>query len=246
VAEQFGTLVALHPGRIDLGLGRAAGADHLTTVAVRGGAEPPPDDDFPRQLAELLGFFNGTFSDGHPYREITATPGLGYQPALWLLGSSTYSADVAGWLGLPFSFAHHFSPANTLPALARYRASFRPSATLSEPYAMVAVSVIVGDDDDHAVWLSGPSRLSFVRRRTGRAARLASPEEAAGYRYSPREFELLRTWATSSVVGGPERVRAELLDLTTRTGASELMVLTSVHGQADRLASYERLLAASP
>jgi luciferase family oxidoreductase group 1 len=241
VAEQFGMLEALHPGRIDLGIGRAPGTDPVTAHALRRTAEGISADEFPRQLGELLAFFNGTFPETHPYHAITATPGLGYQPALWLLGSSDYSAEVAGLLGLPFSFAHHFSAQNTLPALARYRASFRPSPTLAEPYALVAVSVIVGEDDAHAEWLAGPARLSFVRRRTGRPARMSTPEEAADYHYTPMESELLRGWGTSSIVGGPAKVRAGLDELAGRTGAQELMVLTSVHGHADRVASYERL-----
>jgi luciferase family oxidoreductase group 1 len=139
VAEQFGMLEALHPGRIDLGIGRAPGTDPVTAHALRRTAEGLSADEFPQQLGELLAFFNGTFPDAHPYRKITAVPGLGYQPALWLLGSSDYSAQVAGILGLPFSFAHHFSAENTMPALAAYRAAFQPSEALAEPYAMVAV-----------------------------------------------------------------------------------------------------------
>ena len=243
VAEQFGMLEALHPGRIDLGIGRAPGTDPVTAHALRRSAEGISADEFPQQLGELLAFFNGTFPDTHPYRKVTAVPGLGNQPALWLLGSSDYSAQVAGILGLPFSFAHHFSARNTLPALAAYRAGFRPSESLATPYAMVAVAVIVGEDDDHADWLAAPSRLSMVRRRTGQPARLVSPEDAAAYQYTPMEREVLRATATesSSVVGGPEKVRRDLLDLAARTGAQELMILTSTFGHKDRLRSYELL-----
>jgi luciferase family oxidoreductase group 1 len=245
VAEQFGMLEALHPGRIDLGIGRAPGTDPVTAHALRRQADAISADEFPQQLGELLAFFNGTFPDNHPYKAITATPGLGYQPALWLLGSSDYSAEVAGLLGLPFSFAHHFSAENTMPALARYRASFRPSATLSEPYALIAVSVIVGEDDDRADWLAGPSRLSFVRRRTGRPSRMSSPEEAAEYHFTPMESELLRSWGSTSVVGGPDNVRRELEALAERTGVQELMILTSTYRNEDRLRSYELLAEAA-
>ena len=245
VAEQFGMLEALHPGRIDLGIGRAPGTDPVTAHALRRRAEGLSADEFPQQLGELLAFFNGTFPETHPYRKVTAVPGLGHQPAVWLLGSSDYSAQVAGILGLPFSFAHHFSAANTMPALAAYRSEFRPSETLAEPYAMVAVSVIVGEDDEHADWLAGPSRLSMVRRRTGQPARLVSPEDAAAYTYTPMEGEVLRALraegSSSAVVGGPETVRRELLALAERTGADELMVLTSTFGHKDRLRSYELL-----
>ncbi|HVF32379.1 MAG TPA: LLM class flavin-dependent oxidoreductase [Acidimicrobiales bacterium] len=248
VAEQFGMLEALHPGRIDLGIGRAPGTDPVTAHALRRRAEALSADEFPQQLGELLAFFNGTFPDTHPYRNVTAVPGLGYQPALWLLGSSDYSAQVAGLLGLPFSFAHHFSAANTEPALAAYREAFQPSEVLTAPYAMVAVSVIVGEDDGHAAWLAGPSRLSMVRRRTGQPARLVSPEDAAAYSYTPMEREVLRSTVaeTSSVVGGPDEVRARLLELTARTGADELMILTSTFGHKDRLRSYELLREAFP
>ena len=241
VAEQFGMLEALHPDRIDLGIGRAPGTDPVTAHALRRSAEGVSADEFPRQLGELLAFFNGTFPETHPYHAITATPGLGYQPAIWLLGSSDYSAEVAGLLGLPFSFAHHFSAENTLPALARYRATFRPSDTLAEPFASIGVSVIVGESDEHADWLAGPAKLSFVRRRTGRPARLSTPEEAAEYQFTPMESQLLRSWGTSSIAGGPETVRRELAALAERTGVQELMILTTVHGHADRLRSYERL-----
>jgi luciferase family oxidoreductase group 1 len=243
VAEQFGMLEALHPGRIDLGIGRAPGTDPVTAHALRRTAEGLSADEFPQQLGELLAFFGGTFPETHPYRKITAVPGLGQSPAIWLLGSSDYSAQVAGILGLPFSFAHHFSSRNTLPALAAYRAEFRPSDVLSAPYAMIAVSVIVGEDDDHADWLAGPSRLSMVRRRTGQPARLVSPDDAAAYTYTPMEREVLRSVAaeSSSIVGGPDKVRRELLELADRTAVQELMILTSTFDQKDRLRSYERL-----
>ena len=241
VAEQFGMLEALHPGRIDLGIGRAPGTDPVTAHALRRSAEGISADEFPRQLGELLAFFNGTFAETHPYSKITATPGLGYQPAIWLLGSSDYGAEVAGLLGLPYSFAHHFAAGNTEAALDVYRRAFRPSDALAAPYASIGVSVIVGEDDAHADWLAGPSRLSFVRRRTGKPSRLSTPEEAAGYQYTPMESQLLRSREFASIVGGPDKVRRELEALAQRTGVQEILVLTSVHGQADRLASYERL-----
>src|SRR5579871_1340249 len=134
VAEQFGMLEALHPGRIDLGIGRAPGTDQATAAALRHRGP----DEFPRQLTDLLGFFTGQWPTGHPLATVHAVPGEGNGPDMWLLGSSGYSAQVAGTLGLPFAFAHHFMPANTLPALELYRESFRPSETLAEPYAMVA------------------------------------------------------------------------------------------------------------
>src|SRR5690242_5671172 len=136
VAEQFGMLEALHPGRIDLGIGRAPGTDQLTASALRRTPEISADG-FPQDLGELIAFFYGTFPEHHPYARITAVPARDNVPELWLLGSSGYSAQVAGMLGLPFAFAHHFMPANTLPALAIYRQHFRPSAYLAQPYVMI-------------------------------------------------------------------------------------------------------------
>ena len=233
VAEQFGMLEALHPGRIDLGLGRAPGTDPVTAAALRRSAAALGADDFPAQLRDLLAFFDGT----HP--QITAVPGRGYRPALWMLGSSDYSAQVAGLLGLPFSFAHHFASANTDAAVATYRATFRPSATLEQPYVMLGVPVICAEDHDRARWLSGPSSLGFVRLRQGRPTPLPTPEEAAEYVFTPFERELLRSWTAPLIVGDPDGVRAGLDDLAARTGADELMVTTMVHGPADRLRSYE-------
>ncbi len=132
---------------------------------------------FPEELADLIGFFTG----GDPRARITARPGSGDMPAIWLLGSSGYSAQLAGLLGLPFSFAHHFSAANTVPALALYRQNFRPSRWLERPYAMVAVSAICADTDERAQWLSGPAALSFLRLRAGMPRPLATPDEAAAY-----------------------------------------------------------------
>ena len=239
VAEQFGMLEALHPGRVDLGIGRAPGTDQLTARALRRTDASFTEDEFPAQLVELLGYFSGRFPEGHPFRHITAVPGLGYSPAIWLLGSSDYSANVAGVLGLPFSFAHHFAARGTDAAVAAYRAAFRPSADLDEPYVMLGVTVICADTDDQAEWLSGSNRLSFVRLRTGRPGRFPSPEAAAAYQYSPIELETARSWTGSHIVGSPERVRKELLELADRTGADELMITTMVHSHADRLRSYE-------
>jgi luciferase family oxidoreductase group 1 len=242
VAEQFGMLEALHPGRVDLGLGRAPGTDQVTALALRRSRDRIAVDDFDSQLAELLGYFNGDIPEDHPFSRITATPGRGYQPAIWLLGSSDYSAILAGRLGLPFSFAHHFAGGNTDAAVAAYRDAFRPSAVLAEPYLMLGVAVICAETDARADWLAGPSRLAMVRLRTGRPGRYPTPEEAAEYHFTPAEREVAKGWGRSSVIGGPDRVRAGLDELVSRTGADELMITTMVHGHADRLESY-RLVA---
>jgi luciferase family oxidoreductase group 1 len=234
VAEQFGTLEAMHPGRIDLGIGRAPGTDPVTAAALRRlDVDRLGVDDFPEQLRDLLAYFDGS----HP--RIVAVPGRGYRPALWMLGSSDYSAQVAGVLGLPFSFAHHFAAANTLAAVEAYRASFRPSAELPEPYVMLGVPVICADTDERAQWLAGPSRLSFVRLRQGRPSPLPTPEAAGEYVFTPMEREIARSWMSPLVAGSPSTVAAGLEVLVARTRADELMVTTMVHGHADRLRSYE-------
>ncbi|MBA2545967.1 MAG: LLM class flavin-dependent oxidoreductase [Solirubrobacterales bacterium] len=239
VAEQFGTLVGLHPGRIDLGIGRAPGTDRITASALRRSPDPISVEDFPQSLGELLGFFDESFyPEGHPYREITATPGQGMRPEVWLLGSSDYSAQAAGTLGLPFSFAHHFSPRNTVPAMKVYRESFKPSKWLDEPHGMVACAVICAPDDDEARYLAGPSRLSFARLRQGRPGRFPTPEEAASHKFSAQEEASVKSVSGSAVIGGPEKVREGLNDLAERTGAQELMLTTMVYAQEHRLRSY--------
>ena len=242
VAEQFGMLEALHPGRIDLGIGRAPGTDGLTARALRRSPGALAVDDFPDQLVELMGYFTGELPAGHPYATITATPGLGHRPALWLLGSSDYSAQAAGMLGLPFSFAHHFAAANTEPAVRAYRAAFRPSADLAAPYLMLGVSVVCAETDEEARWLAGSGALAFLRLRTGRPGRYPTPEEAAEYRFTPHEREAIKSWTSSHIVGDPAAVRARLAELADQHGADELMITTLTHSPDARLASY-RLVA---
>ena len=232
VAEQFGMLEALHPGRIDLGLGRAPGTDQVTAAALRRGPTQA-EDGFPTQLRELLSYFDGT----HP--QITAVPAEGHRPALWMLGSSDYSATVAGHLGVPFSFAHHFASTNTASALAVYRESFRPSAWLEQPYAMIGVPVVCADTTEHAEYLAMPSALSFTRLRMGRPIQLASPEELVDHEWSPMEETLLRSWRGPQVIGDPGSVRDQLDELVDRFRVQELMITTMTHGHVDRLHSYD-------
>jgi luciferase family oxidoreductase group 1 len=232
VAEQFGMLEALHPGRIDLGIGRAPGTDQITARALRRSFDPAADD-LPAQLQELLAYFSGAVP------RITAVPGAGNRPAIWLLGSSDFSARLAAELGLPFSFAHHFMPQNTVPALEIYRRHFTPSATLAEPYAMVGVAVVCAETDEQARWLHGPAKLSFLRLRTGRPSTFPSPEEADAHEYSPEERSFVESWTASHVVGSPTAVRAGLLELQQRTVADELILTTNMYDHADRLRSYE-------
>jgi luciferase family oxidoreductase group 1 len=239
VAEQFGMLEALHPGRIDLGIGRAPGTDQVTATALRRSPEALSPDDFPEQLMDLLGFFTGRWPEGHPFVRITAVPGRGQQPEMWLLGSSGYSAQVAGLLGLPFAFAHHFSPANTLPALALYREHFRPSEMLDHPYAMVAAAVICADTDERARFLAGSGVLSFLRLRSGRPGPMPSPEEAAAYPYNELERAFVADRQATQILGAQETVRRGLADLLAATAADELMLTTMTFDPADRLRSFE-------
>jgi luciferase family oxidoreductase group 1 len=241
VAEQFGMLQALHPGRIDLGIGRAPGTDQATARALRH-AGP---DDFPQQLTDLVGFFTGEWPENHPYQKVHAYPGEGDAPDLWLLGSSGYSAQVAGALGIPFAFAHHFMPQNTLPALDLYRESFRPSPALKEPYAMIAAGVTCAETDERAKFLAGASGLSFLRLRTGRPGRVPAPEEAAAYPYSDLERSFISDRQSTQHIGAPEAVVSGLEDLVKRSGVNELMLTTQTHDPADRLRSFELVAQAA-
>ncbi|MEU3513198.1 LLM class flavin-dependent oxidoreductase [Streptomyces longwoodensis] len=251
IAEQFGTLEALAPHRVDLGLGRAPGTDGATAAALRRtdtlneGA-----DDFPQQLAELTRFLDDDFPDGHPYRRIHAVPGpvqatspggvqSRHRPPVWLLGSSGFSARLAGLLGLPFAFAHHFSAQNTIPALDLYRESFRPSALLDAPYALIGVSALAADDPEEARRQVLATGLNMVRLRTGRPGLFPDPREAEAYEFSPMEREFLTSWTANIVHGTADEVRAGLDDLQKRTGADELMPTTHAHRGELRLRSYE-------
>ncbi|THA81819.1 LLM class flavin-dependent oxidoreductase [Streptomyces sp. A0592] len=243
VAEQFGTLEALAPGRIDLGLGRAPGTDGRTAAALRGpGRLEEGADDFPRRLAELTRFLDDDFPDGHPYARVHAVPGpvqgpVG-RPPLWLLGSSGFSARLAGELGLPFAYAHHFSAAGTLPALDLYRESFRPSAVLDAPYAVIGVSALAADTDEEARAQVLTGALSMLRLRTGRPGLVPTPEEAAAYPYTPLEREFVDGWLANIVHGTPDAVADGLDGLAKRTGADELMLTANAHSGAARLRSY--------
>ncbi|MFG3287804.1 LLM class flavin-dependent oxidoreductase [Streptomyces sp. NPDC048179] len=251
IAEQFGTLEALAPGRVDLGLGRAPGTDGATAAALRRtqtlneGA-----DDFPQQLAELTRFLDDDFPDGHPYRRIHAIPGpiqattpggvqSPHRPPIWLLGSSGFSARLAGILGLPFAFAHHFSAQNTVPALDLYRESFSPSAVLDEPYALIGVSVLAMDDEREARRQVRAGALNMLRLRTGRPGLFPDPDEAEKHEFSPMEEEFVHSWTSNIVHGTADEVRAGLDDLQKRTGADELMLTSHAHRGELRLRSYE-------
>jgi luciferase family oxidoreductase group 1 len=238
IAEQFGTLGAFFPGRVDLGIGRAPGTDQMTARALRRGSGPLSAEDFPEQLGELLAFLRGEFPEDHPLASVLAVP-RAPMPPVWLLGSSGYSAQLAGVLGLPFAFAHHFSGGNTVPALALYRDSFRPRPGRDRPYAMVAAAVLCADTDERAHWLADSVRLGMLRLRQGRPIPFPSPEQAAAHPWTPAERAAADAATSSHLVGGPETIRAGLERLMEATGADEIMITANVHGHADRLRSYE-------
>ncbi|MEW2115006.1 LLM class flavin-dependent oxidoreductase [Streptomyces sp. NPDC005474] len=263
IAEQFGTLEAMAPGRIDLGLGRAPGTDGATAAALRrtdlphsqlrsSGGTPIHSgaDDFPQQLAELTRFLDDDFPAGHPYHRIHAIPGpiqstspggvqSSHRPPIWLLGSSGFSARLAGVLGLPFAFAHHFSAQNTVPALDLYRESFQPSAVLDAPYALIGVSALATDDENEARRQVMALGLSMARLRSGRPGLFPTPEEAEAYEFSPMEREFVSSWMTNIVHGTADEVRTGLDNLQKRTGADELMLVSHAHRGDLRLRSYE-------
>jgi len=238
VAEQFGTLDALFPGRIDLGVGRAPGTDQVTAHALRRSAQQLTEDDFPQQLAQLRAFFDDGYPADHPYSAITAVPGLGATVAVWLLGSSTYSAQVAGILGLPYAHAHHFASGSTDAAVQAYRRTFQ-AGVLDQPHLMVTASVVAAEDDERARWLAAPLALTMARLRAGNPGTFPTPQEAAANPLTPAQLASLGGMTASAVVGSPETVRAGLHELVARTGADELMVSTMVHSHADRRYSYE-------
>ena len=237
IAEQFGTLEALHPGRIDLGLGRAPGTDQVTARALRrvqavGGRDAA--DTFPDDVVELIQYLlPREGAPGHP----AAVPGSGYLPEVWLLGSSLFSAQLAGMIGLPFSFAYHFAPQLLDAALETYRSNFRPSILHDSPRAMVAVTVLCAPTEDEARWLSGSSALSTLQLRTGRLGALPSPEEAEAYPFTAAERAIVDESMGSHVIGTPSTVLSGLVRLQERTQADELMISTRMHSYEARVRS---------
>jgi luciferase family oxidoreductase group 1 len=236
IAEQFGTLESLFPGRIDLGLGRAPGTDQLTLQALR--RDPMRDgQDFPEQLAELQAYFDPSLVSGG--KHVRAIPGEGLTIPIWLLGSSGFSAQLAGQLGLPFAFASHFAPQNTLDALTIYRQNFKPSAVLNEPYAMVGVNVIAADTTEHALTLATSMQQSFLNLIRNRPGQLPPPVDNLNELCNEHERTALQERLESSIVGEPDTVRVKLQAFLDKTGANELMVNGMIYDHEARLRSYE-------
>ncbi|MEV7816952.1 LLM class flavin-dependent oxidoreductase [Streptomyces flaveolus] len=239
VAEQFGTLEALHPGRIDLGLGRAPGTDPLTARALRRTSQ---GEDFPLQIEELSGYF----APGDPASGIVAVPAADGRPEMWMLGSSPSSAEAAAVLGLPYAFAHQINPHASALALARYREAFRPSPFLDRPRTLVAALVTVADSDEEARSVAGPYLLGKIQMRTRpRFDAFPGPRTAADHPYSAAELRFLDELTEPQLIGSPGTVRTKLAALVERTGADEVMALTVVHGQRERLRSFELLAEAA-
>jgi luciferase family oxidoreductase group 1 len=236
IAEQFGTLEALHPGRIDLGLGRAPGTDQLTMLALRREGHPG-SDTFPQDVQEL----QYLLADEQPGQAIRAIPGAGTHVPLWILGSSLYGAQLAAALGLPYAFASHFAPDALLPALEIYRERFQPSEQLREPYAMVACNVICATDDAEARRLFTSPQRSFTNVLRGRRGQLPPPiDDIEAYWTSEEKAQVSRMLARS-FVGAPATVHEQLDAFVAETGADELIVAAAIHDHDARLRSYELL-----
>ena len=236
VAEQFAMLEALHAGRIDLGIGRAPGTDPATAAALRRSPDALGAADFPQHLAELLALL-GLREPVDAAARFSATPAAVSAPAIVLLGSSGFSAQLAGELGLPFSFAHHFAGENTLPAVELYRRRFRPSPLLERPHVIVTASVLLADSDEEAEWLAGPSRLMMLGLRTGQLRPLYSPDQAAVH----PQRDMAGSIPTTQLVGTRETAVPRLRRLAEATGADEVMVTATTHGLAERMRSFELL-----
>ena len=234
VAEQFGTLEALYPGRIDLGLGRAPGTDQLTMRALRRN-RVAAEEDFPSDVAELLSYF----APARAGQAVRAVPGEGLSVPVWLLGSSLYSANLAATLGLPFAFASHFAPDYLAHALEVYRERFRPSASLAEPYAMAGVNVFAAGADEEARRLFTSLQQAFVNLRRGRPGRLPAPVETTEGLWSPLEVAGIEHALRYSFVGSFETVRRGLEAFVNATKVDELMVTGQIYDHAARLRSFE-------
>ncbi|HSP24458.1 MAG TPA: LLM class flavin-dependent oxidoreductase [Saliniramus sp.] len=234
VAEQFGTLESLFPGRIDLGLGRAPGTDQLTAHALRRTLASDPNA-FPNDVVELMNYFAPT----QPGQRVQAVPGAGLDVPIWILGSSLFGAQLAAMLGLPYAFASHFAPAQMMDAIAIYRKRFQPSVRLSKPHVMLGVNVFAAETDAEARLLMSSRQQAFVALRRGEPGPLPPPIEGYEERISPSEKMMLDQLSPGTVVGSPDSVREGLNAFIARTGADELMVTAQIFDHAARVRSYE-------
>ncbi|WP_448207307.1 LLM class flavin-dependent oxidoreductase [Azospirillum sp. sgz302134] len=235
IAEQFGTLESLFPGRIDLGLGRAPGTDQLTLRALR--RDPSVAENFPHDVLELQALFGPL----QPGQRVQAVPGTGTNVPLWILGSSLFGAQLAAHLGLPYAFASHFAPDALMHALEVYRAGFNPSAQLDRPHAMVGVNVFAAETDAAARRLFTSAQQSFANLVRGTRGQLPPPIDDMESYWSPMEKAQASNMLSCSFVGSPDTIRRELAAFVERTGADEVMVASAIFDHAARLRSYEIL-----
>jgi luciferase family oxidoreductase group 1 len=234
IAEQFGTLDALFPGRIDLGVGRAPGTDQLTAGALRRG-DLEASDQFPQDVVELLAFLDTP----QPGQRVRAVPGAGSRVPVWILGSSLFGAQLAAALGLPYAFASHFAPAQMMEAIEVYRSSYRPSGTNPRPYLMLGVNVFAAETEREARLLMTSVQQAFVSLRTGRARQLPPPVEDYERGLGPMERGILDQALSCTFAGTPDQVEGGLRSFVARTGADELMVVSQIFDHAARVRSYE-------
>ena len=244
VAERFKVLEALFPGRIDLGLGRAPGTDPVTSYALRRRQDAREGDDFLERFQELILMERGGFPPEHPFRSVRAVPADVALPPIWLLGSSGYSAELAAAVGIGFAFAYHFAEHDAASAMLSYRARFKPSETMPEPRAILAVAAVAADTDAEAERIAASADLHFVHRAKGEYVPLASPDEAAAYPYTPIDRERIARQRERLAVGGVDSVKARLLALIEATRADELMITTMTFDHAARRRSCELLAEA--
>ena len=234
IAEQFGTLAALFPGRIDLGLGRAPGTDQHTSRALRRTLAGNPDA-FPQDVMELQQYFK----EPAPDQFVRAVPGAGLNVPIWILGSSLYGAQLAAALGLPYAFASHFAPAALMQAIAIYRERFEPSAQLNEPYVMLGMNVFAADTEEEAHFLRTAVLQSFVNLRRGMPGKLPLPVADYTDRVTPDERAMLEAALSCSAVGTPDTVEREIASFVERTGADEIMITSNIHDHGKRLRSFK-------
>ena len=243
VAETFRVLAGLHPGRIDLGIGRAPGTDQRTALALRRSRQALTADDFPDQYAELRAYAEG-FPEGHPFAPISAQPDDVPLPPVWILGSSAYGGQAAAALGTGFAYAGHFGSLDPAGVISAYRDGFQPSPEQSQPHAILALAAIVAETEERAHQLGLANELSILQLRSGRPGPLPSPEEAIAYPWSEAERAAVAEWANLVSVGTPEQVAADLDRRARAAGADELIITTSIHDPAERRHSYDLLASA--
>ena len=239
IAEQFGTLESLYPGRIDLGLGRAPGADMATARALRRNLHADPEE-FPRDVVELMDFLSD-----QPRQAVQAVPGRGTRVPVWILGSSLFGAQLAATLGLPFAFASHFAPGQMMQAIELYRATFRPSQQLAKPCVMLGLNVFAADSDEEAALLATSWQQAFVNLRSGRPGRLPPPRPGYLDTLGPPQRALLEDVLSCSAIGSAAQVQRQIAAFVERTGADELMIASQIHDQQARRRSYELAAAGS-